>query len=124
MSVSSRFLNSTSRNIARFGRSVVYTRNTDSAYDPDVGVVITEKNFTTKAFKTEVTYSEANSPNLIGKEVSAFLISGKDISFKPATGDEISYTVGVDTITLRVQMVKESWAAESVALWRIICVAM
>lgn len=124
MSVTTRFGSSVKRNISRFGKLVEYKRVIDGVYDPDTGVTNTSTTTTIKAFKTQVSASDAKSPNLVGKEVSGFLVSGVDISFVPSTGDEITYINKTETFSLRVVNVKEYWAGDEVAMYRLLCAAI
>lgn len=124
MSVTTRFGSSVKRNITQFGKTVSYKRTIDGIYDPETGVTNTSTTTSIKAFKTQVSSSDAKSPNLVGKEVSGFLVSGVDISFVPSTGDEITYTNKTETFTLRVVNVKEYWAGDEVAMYRLLCAAI
>jgi len=144
MSVTTRFGSSVKRNITRFGKGIIYKHNITSGYDPDTGTTDNSYTLYPKAFKTEVSQSEAKSPNLVGKEITAFLISGVELDFLPKTGDEITYTNlkvmdfnldweaaefwnGLPTesvFKVRVLAVKEYWAGEEVAMYRLLCAAI
>ena len=144
MSVTTRFGSSVKRNITRFGKGIIYKHNITSAYDPETGVTASSYTIYPKGFKTQVSESEAKSPNLVGKEVSAFLVSGVELDFLPKPGDEITYTnlkvmafnldwesaefwAGLPTesvFTVRVVNVKEYWAGDEVAMYRLLCAAV
>lgn len=121
MSVTARFGSSVKRNITRFGKLVSYNHLVTGEYDPDTGAISTSTEVSLKAFRTQVSESEAKSPNLVGKEVSAFLIAGVDISFTPKAGDTITMLDNNTSTTLKLLAVKEYWAGDEVAMYRVLC---
>lgn len=116
--MTSRFQKSSQRLVKHFGTDRTYKKLGTSTYDVDTQTYTsTETTYTIKTYKARATDSEMKSPNLIDKDVAVILVSGADITFKPEQGDVISDA----TSSLTVVTVKEHWAGDSVALWRLIC---
>lgn len=118
-----RFQDGSKRLVDRAGRQITYKHMGVATYDPDFGVVQAETVITPKAFKVEANASEIKSPNLVGKDLSVFLVAGKDFTFVPKVGDAITYLNETESHDVRVQMVKEHWAGEEVSLYRLVCSA-
>lgn len=123
ISFTNRFQDGSKRLVDRAGKQITYKHMGDATYDPDLGVVQTDVTITPKAFKVQANDSEIKSPNLIGKELSVFLIAGKDFTFVPKVGDWITYANKTESYDVRVQMIKEHWAGEEVSLYRLVCAA-
>lgn len=121
ISLADRFQSRTSSIIAKAGMTVVYTKVVDGEYDPDTGVTSTQTPFTIKAFKAMATAREMLSPNLVGREVSVFLVAAKDISFKPEVGDTITYIFNLVETTARVATVMEHHAGDKISMFRVLC---
>lgn len=121
MTVTVRFQNSTKRLIARFGKVRDIVR-VSSEYDVDTQMYSeTQVVSSVKMFKAAATKQEVDSPNLIGKEVYVFLIAYADLNERPKPNDKIIEVYGTEQEELRVQIVKEHWAGETPAAWRVIC---
>ena len=118
MTTTSRFQKSSQRLIKHFGTDRTYKKLSSSVYDLDTQeYVSTETSHVVKVFKARATDQEVKSPNLVDKDVAVILIAGADIAFTPEQGDTITDPQGV----LTVQIVKEHWAGDAVAMWRLIC---
>lgn len=120
MGVEQRFKASSKKLIRMFGRPLTYTSITEGVYDDDLGEVVNgeTKYEGIQMFASTPKYSEMQSPNLVGKKVTSFMISGSDITFTPKVQDRI-----VDTdATYTVLEIKPYWAAGGVALWRLFSV--
>lgn len=114
----SRFQKSSQRLVKHFGTNRVYKKLGAAAYNVDTQeYTTTETAYIIKTYKARATDSETKSPSLVDKDVAVILISGADIAFRPEQGDLIVDQDG----SLTVVTVKENWAGDSVALWRLIC---
>ena len=80
----------------------------------------TETESQIKAYKTKVSYSESQNPNLIGKDSAVYLIAGISLNFTPDTGDRI--VDDADDSDYQVVVVSKVDLQGAVALWRLICV--
>jgi hypothetical protein len=107
------------RLIQRNGKDVNYTKETIGEYDPELSTVVgsTSVNTTVRVYKTDVTYKESQSPNLIGKESCVFLLAGYGLTFTPEISDKIS-----DGTVYEVLMLSKVEVNDTVALWRLVCV--
>lgn len=124
MSVGNRFSKSSSRLIKRFGRKVTYLRVSEGEYNIETGAV--EDTTTTDkcvwAYKTDNSDSDVNSPDLVGKQVVTYLISS-DLGFVPETDDVITFTFQGKTYREVIRTVKENWAGNCVAHYRVVCIS-
>lgn len=107
------------RMINRYGKDVLYTRESEGVYNPATSSVERPVGITSilKAYKTLVSYREAQSPNLIGKDSAVFLIAGLNLGFIPQINDKIS-----DDSNYQVLMISEVQVNDITALWRLVCV--
>lgn len=116
--LTSRFQKSSQRLVNHFGTNRTYKKLGASSYNVDTQEhTSAETTYTVKSYKSKTTDSESRSPNLIDKDVAVILIAGADIAFRPEQGDVILDS----SSALTVVTVKEHWAGDSVALWRLIC---
>lgn len=123
MTVSSRFRDSSQRLINRFGALRTYTHKTGEVYDFDTQTnVATYAPYPIKIFKTDPKERETKAPNLVNKEVVVMMIAASDIPFKPKLGDQISESYLDQTNTFNVEVIKENWAGDCIASWRLICI--
>lgn len=106
------------RRIDYQGKPVDYIQKTAGTYNVNTGEVsaATVVEHLIKAYKTEASYSEKMSPNIVGKESAVFLVAGKPLTFVPSTGDKID-----DGKIYEVQMVFTVESQGDVALWRLVC---
>ena len=118
----SNLFRSTSRLINRYGRVVDYVVTTEGVYDVNTSSMSaeTETESQIKAYKTKVSYSESQNPNLIGKDSAVYLIAGISLNFTPDTGDRI--VDDADDSDYQVVVVSKVDLQGAVALWRFICV--
>ena len=120
--ITNRFATQSKRLVDKAGKLVSYRQVTDGVYDINTGTVSNSETLTScKAFKVTADISEKDSPNMVGKEVSVFLIGGLDLDFVPKENDFIDYTNLTETYTVQVGQVKEHWAGDLVSLWRLVC---
>lgn len=120
-----RFLRSSNRLVNHFGTLITYTRKGEEVFDEETQTVSsTDTTLSFKAFKYEVLQQEVKSPNLIGKEISAFNIAASDINFKPKSGDIIQYSIYGELVNLEVVKVTEHWAGDSVSLWKVWAISL
>lgn len=120
---SNRFKSSTQRLIGRHGQTRVYESQTDeTSYDIETQTTtLVTKLYTIKMFKTKPTYKEAKSPNLVERELSAFLISPKDLCVKPQVGDKIrDIYSGVEDV-LEVLSWTEYEGLGEMCMYRVLC---
>lgn len=124
MSVGSRFSNSSARLISRFGRTVTYTRVSEGEYNIETGEVedSTSSSQCIKAYKTDNSNEDVNSPDLVGKQIVTYLISS-ELGFVPETDDIISFSFQNKDYKEVVRRVKENWAGDCVAHYRIVCIS-
>lgn len=118
----SNLFRSTSRLINRYGRVVDYVVTTEGVYDVNTSSMSaeTETESQIKAYKTKVSYSESQNPNLIGKDSAVYLIAGNSLNFTPDAGDRI--VDDSDNSDYQVVVVSKVDLQGAVALWRLICV--
>lgn len=138
MNVTSRFSKSSERLIKRFGRLVCYERISPGEYNVDTGYFedVTDnwleyfnnlneypegRPLEVKAYKTDNSYEDTKSPDLIGRDIHTFLIAGNSINFTPKPQDIIRYTYNGQEISVVVSRVKENWAGNCVAQYRVVC---
>ena len=120
--ITNRFATKTKRLVDKAGKQITYRRVTDGVYDINTGTVSnTETSTTCKAFKVKASLSETQSPNMVGKDLSVFLVAGLDLSFVPAANDFIDYSDLTENYTVQVLDVKEHWAGDLVSMWRLVC---
>lgn len=100
------------------GKPVEYVQKVSGTYNVNTGSVSPASNVEhlIKAYKTEASYSEKMSPNIVGKLSAVFLIAGKPLTFVPKTGDKID-----DGSVYEVQLIETIESQGSVALWRLVC---
>lgn len=115
-----RIASSPVRLIERFGKSVTYKKKTLGSYNVQTSRVepATEVNYNIKAYKTDVSYRESQSPNIVGKSSVVFLIAGSNLGFIPNIQDLITDTED----TYQVMMLSKVEVNDVVALWRVVCV--
>lgn len=119
----SRFKSSTQSLIARHGITRVYDSQTEeTAYDIETQITtFVTKLYTIRMFKTKPTYRETKSPNLVERNLSAFLISPKDLCVKPQIGDKIrDIYSGVEDV-LEVLSWTEYEGLGEVCMYRVLC---
>lgn len=105
----------------RHGVDATYTQISSGSFD------ITTNEFTgasttntvVKVYPSKNRFSDTQSPNLVGKIIRTYLISGETIVFTPAKGDKI--TVGSEV--LEVHEVIPHYALGAVSVWRLISVS-
>lgn len=107
------------RLIQRYGKGVTYIKESKGVYDPATSTVVRSApvNEPVRVYKTEATYKESQSPNLIGKESCVFLLSGFELNFTPEINDKV-----LDGQTYEVVMLSRVEVNDFVALWRLVCV--
>lgn len=116
--MTSRFQKSSQRLVKHFGTDRTYKKLGEAVYNVDTQTYTpTETSYVVKTFKARATDSEMKYPSLVDKDVAVILIAGADIAFRPEQGDMISDA----NSSLTVVTVKEHWAGNSVALWRLVC---
>lgn len=110
---------SAKRLIQRFGKDVTYTREAEGVYDPETATVTRPDGVeaVVRVYKTQVSYRESQSPNLVGKESCVFLLAGSDITFTPQINDKV-----FDGETYEVMILSKVEVNDIVALWRLVCV--
>lgn len=120
MALTQRFRDSSQRLINRFGCMRTYKHITGQNYNVDTQMMeSTVLTYTIKTFKTDPKEREIKSPNLIDQETAVMLVAAADLPIKPKVGDSI---VGDNAETFIVTVVKESWAGDAIASWRLICI--
>ena len=108
------------RSIQRHGIACTYKSTTQGTYDPLTDSVNnTEVQSQIKAYKKNVTVTQYNYPNLIGKEVSEFYIPFSSVN-KPKPEDKI--LVGSETYVVLSN--KEHAANQAVLLHIILAVKL
>lgn len=121
--MSSNLIRSTSRLITRFGKLVNYIRVTEGTYNVNTGLITGASNGTAisvKGYRTKVSYSESQNPNLVGKDAAVYLFAGLSLNFVPDVGDRI--TDSSDSSDYQVLAVTKVYVADTVALWRLVCI--
>ena len=117
----SNLLDSTARVIARFGRTISYLRVQEGTYDVNTSKMTEESILTESvtAYRTKISYSESQSPSLIGKDTAVYLVAGKSITFIPSVGDRVvDFSDGSD---YQVVLVSKIDVQDKVGAWRLIC---
>lgn len=95
----SAFLQAVKDSVYTHGVDITFITVTEGEYNTATGSVVnTEVNTTVKAFPKNVKVSQYNMPNLIGKQVTEFLIVPTDLTVKPNPQDKVirggtTYTV-------------------------------
>jgi hypothetical protein len=120
---SNRFKSSAQGLVGRHGMIRVYDSQTgQSEYDMETQTTtFVTQLFTIKMFKTKPTYKEAKSPNLVERNLSAFLISPQDLTVKPQVGDKIrDIYSGVEDV-LEVLSWTEYEGLGSICMYRVLC---
>ena len=114
-------IDSTQRVINRFGRNITYVRVTEGVYDVNTSSMTeeTEVQETLKAYRTKISYSESQNPNLIGKDSAVYMIAGKIVTFVPDVGDRI--VDPLDGSDYQVLMISKVDVQDAVGVWRLIC---
>lgn len=111
------FLHASKDAIYLHGVSITFVTVTEGNYDTSTGSVVnTEVNTTVKAFPKNVKTSQYNLPNLIGKEVTEYLVVPSDLSVKPNPQDKVIRSGA----TCTVDSVKEHAAMGEVVLLKVI----
>jgi len=122
MALTKRFQDSTLRLIRHFGATRTYRRIVGEDYDPNDQVkTYNEELYDVKVFKTDPKERETKSPNLVNKETAVMLIAAKSLPFRPRVGDTITETYLDSDETFMIEVIKENWAGEDIASWRLIC---
>ena len=122
MTVESRFRRSSQRLVQRYGALRTYNHITDEVYNVETQMLeSTTQSYTVKVYKAEPKEREIKSPNLVGKEVCVMVIAAADLPVKPKLGDTINGNVLDAKTTYRVEAISESWAGETVAVWKLFC---
>lgn len=105
--------------ISRYGKSVTYLKEEDGVYDPALSRVVRSAgtSYPVKAYKTDISYRESQSPNLVGKDSVVFLIAGVGLNFTPEVNDKIS-----DDEDYQVMMISKVEVNDVVTLWRLVCI--
>lgn len=113
------FLEAAKRRIYPNGVSITFKSITEGTYNPATGTTTnTETSTVITAFPKRVVATNYNFPNLIGKEVTEFLVVATDLATKPKTLDTI--TRGTDVYT--VDNTKEHVARGEVVIYKILAV--
>lgn len=120
MDAEAKFKASSQKLIKRFGRPLTYVSVVEGVYDDDLGEVVnTETRISSiMMFASTPKYNEKQSPNLVGKNLTSFLISGADITVQPRVNDKII----TEQSTYTVAEIKPYWSGGAVALWRLLSV--
>ena len=122
MTVESRFRRSSQRLVQRYGALRTYNHTTDEVYNVETQMLeSTTQSYTVKVYKAEPKEREIKSPNLVGKEVCVMVIAAADLPVKPKLGDTISGNELDAQTAYRVEAISESWAGETVAVWKLFC---
>lgn len=121
MTVESRFRRSSQRLVQRYGALRTYT-TVSEVYDTKTQTTATtELSYLVKVYKAEPKEREIKSPNLVGKEVCVMVIAAADLPVKPKVGDTINGNELDAQTAYRVEAISESWAGETVAVWKLFC---
>jgi hypothetical protein len=105
------------RMIARHGKDCTYKVVTEGTYDVNTSSATnTETEYTLKIYKKNIRVNQFNYPNLVGKDVSMFYLSGLDLVFIPESGDYIEY----ESDTYKVESVQGHVALGTTELYRIV----
>lgn len=120
MDAEAKFKASSQKLIKRFGRPLTYVSVFEGVYDDDLGEVVnTETQIPNiMMFASTPKYNEKQSPNLVDKNVTSFLISGADIAVQPRVNDKIVTEQSIYTVA----EIKPYWSGGGVALWRLLSV--
>ena len=123
MTTTSRFLESSIRLVKHFGTEVTYSQEVAGSYDIETSTTTPPSvtNTVVKAFRAKATSEDLESPNLIGSNYFVYLIAGGDIAFNPQAEDKITVSHLADETKVTVKEVKQHWAGDRVALWRLVC---
>ena len=122
MTVESRFRRSSQRLVQRYGALRTYNHITDEVYNVETQMLeSTTQSYTVKVYKAEPKEREIKSPNLVGKEVCVMVIAAADLPVKPKLGDTINGNELDAQTSYRVEAISESWAGETVAVWKLFC---
>ena len=122
MTVESRFRRSSQRLVQRYGALRTYNHTTDEVYNVETQMLeSTTQSYTVKVYKAEPKEREIKSPNLGGKEVCVMVIAAADLPVKPKLGDTINGNELDAQTAYRVEAIPESWAGETVAVWKLFC---
>lgn len=115
--MSNPFLQAVKDSVYSHGVDITFVTVTEGTYDTATGSVTnTEVNTTVKAFPKNVRTNQYNLPNLIGKQVTEFLIVPTDLAVKPNPQDKVIR----GGITYTVDSVKEHAAQGEVVLLKVI----
>ena len=122
MTVESRFRRSSQRLVQRYGALRTYNHTTDEVYNVETQMMQAyTQSYNIKMYKSEPKEKEIKSPNLVGKEVCVRVVAAADLPIKPKVGDTINGNVLDAKTTYRVEAISESWAGETVAVWKLFC---
>lgn len=112
-----RFLLAAKSAVQRNGNTVSYISVTQGVYDIEQGKVVnTEVTSSILAYKEGIQATQYNFPDLVGREVCRYYISG-DAAVNPKPDDKITQ----DGETFTVRSVQADRAAGQVCLWRLVC---
>ena len=121
MTVESRFRRSSQRLVRRYGALRTYT-TVSEVYDTKTQTTTTtELSYPVKVYKAEPKEREIKSPNLVGKEICVMVVAAADLPVKPNLGDTINSNELDAQTAYRVEAISESWAGETVAVWKLFC---
>lgn len=88
------------RLIKRHGRQITYSRVSPSVYDPATSAFskAAAVDETPYAYPSQLSYSDSQAPNIIGKEAVTYSIPASELSVRPKQGDlitdgDLKYTV-------------------------------
>lgn len=120
MDAEAKFKASSQKLIKRFGRPLTYVSVVEGVYDDDLGEVVNTETQIPNIimFASTPKYNEKQSPNLVGKNITSFLISGADIAVQPRVNDKIITEQSIYTVA----EIKPYWSCGGVALWRLLSV--
>ena len=122
MTVESRFRRSSQRLVQRYGALRTYNHTTEEVYNVETQMLeSTTQSYTVKVYKAEPKEREIKSPNLVGKEVCVMVVAAADLPIKPKLGDTINGNELDAQTAYRVEAISESWAGETVAVWKLFC---
>jgi hypothetical protein len=118
----SNLLRSTQRLIQKYGKDCTYSRITEGTYNVNTSAMTpeTEVQETVRSYRSKISYSESQNPNLIGKDSAVYVIAGRSITFIPSVGDRITNLD--DSTEYEILVVNKIDVQSEVGLWRLICI--
>jgi len=115
--MSNPFIQAVKDSVYSHGIDITFITVTEGIYDTSTGSVMnTEVNTTVKAFPKNVKTNQYNFPNLIGKQVTEFLIVPADLLVKPNPQDKVIR----GGVTYTIDSVKEHTAQGEIVLLKVI----